>query len=639
MFGAARLSNASSFLVRIWGGSNNRKQHDQDSNKHRKDNMIKSAQNYPISSILDTEAKVRFAVPKYQREYVWKKAHWEDLFDDIHTNPTGHFLGSIICINRSDDTYEIQKLELVDGQQRLTTLSLLYAAIYAQFAKVVDLDEETKHELYNLKHRLLVKGGDKVMRVEPSYQNKNFHDYQAVLDKVGILEDVELPANFGNRRIQKAYKYFEERLDQVNDKGERLFPVSALRQLMEKVNASCLVKIEVNSHSDAFILFESLNNRGEPLSALDLIKNKLLAVLEKAQADSIDENFKKWNRLLENLTDDYAVQERYLRQFYNAFKFKADIGVKGFTLATRSNIIQIYEKLIDKDAKAIFTELFEKAKLYNRLIAPNDDAVPQKVAQQFHDLERIGGAPAYVLLLYLMAERPSADLAAISEFLVKFFVRRSLTDQPPTRDLARNMIALIEVLRNKPNEDVLNVMQQEFSKQAWVASDKLLRAKLEGNLYEENVDATRFVLCKIEESHQTKEKFTDLWKRDSSGDYIWTVEHIFPQGPNIPESWVKMIAGGDEGRAKEYREKHVHKLGNLTITGYNSKLGNKSFAEKRDRKDAAGKLVGFKNGLHLNGELRDKETWMVSDIQARTKALVEEAIALFAIPGAETKSH
>jgi uncharacterized protein with ParB-like and HNH nuclease domain len=593
--------------------------------------MIKSAQNYPISSILDTEAKVRFAVPKYQREYVWKKTHWEDLFDDIHTNPAGHFLGSIICINRSDDVCQTQELELVDGQQRLTTLSLLYAAIYAQFAKFPDLDEETKHELYNLKYRLLVKGGNKVLRVEPSYQNKNYHDYKAVLDKVGILEDVEQPANLGNRRILKAYRYFEERLDQVNDKDERQFPVPALRQLMEKVNAASLVKIEVNSHSDAFILFESLNNRGEPLSALDLIKNKLLAVLEKQQADSIDENFKKWNRLLENLTDDYAVQERYLRQFYNAFKFKEEIGVKGFTLATRSNIIQIYEKLIDKDAKAIFGDLFEKAKLYNRIIAPNDDSVPQKVARQFRDLERIGGAPVYVLLLYLLAERSSGDLAAISEFLVKFFVRRSLTDQPPTRDLARNAIALIEALRKKPNEDVLDVIQQEFRKQGWIASDELFRAKLEGNLYEENVDATRFVLCKIEESQQTKEKFTDLWKRDSSGDYVWTVEHIFPQGPNIPESWVKMIAGGDESKAKEYREQHVHKLGNLTITGYNSKLGNKSFVEKRDRKDAAGKFVGYKNGLHLNSELREKDSWTVGDIGARTKALVEQALKLFSI--------
>lgn len=593
--------------------------------------MIKSAQNYPISSILDTEVKVRYVVPKYQREYVWKKVHWEDLFDDIHANPTGHFLGSIICINRSDDAIQMQELEVVDGQQRLTTLSLLYAAIYAQFSKLGDLDDETKHELYNLKCRLLVKGGNMVLRVEPSFQNKNCPDYKAVLEKAGILQDMEQPPNMGNRRILKAYRYFEERLAQVNEKEERLFDVSGLRQLMDKVNAASLVKIEVNSHSDAFILFESLNNRGEPLSALDLIKNKLLAVLEKQQADSIDENFKKWNRLLENLTDDYSVQERFLRQYYNAFKFKDEIGVKGFPLATRSNIIHIYEKLIDKDATKAFGDLFEKSKLYNRIIVPDDETVAPKVAQQFRDLERIGGASAYVLLVYLLADRSSADLAAISEFLVKFLVRRNLTDQPPTRDLARNFISLIEVLRSRPSEDALEIIRGEFHKQGWIAPDSFFREKLAGNIYEENVDATRFVLCKIEESHRTKEKFTDLWKRDSRGDFVWTVEHIFPQGSNIPESWVKMIADGDLAKAKEYRELHVHKLGNLTITGYNSKLGNKSFAEKRDRKDAAGKPVGYMNGLYLNTELRDQNSWAVQEIQVRTNKLVDEAMKLFSI--------
>ena len=353
-----------------------------------------------------------------------------------------------------------------------------------------------------------------------------------MLDEAGILEDVEQPANLGNRRIMKAYRYFEERLDQVNDKETPVLRAGS-RELMEKVNAASLVKIEVNSHSDAFILFESLNNRGEPLSALDLIKNKLLAVLEKQQADSIDENFKKWNRLLENLTDDYAVQERYLRQFYNAFKFKEKIGVKGFALATRSNIIQIYETLIDKNAKAIFSDLFDKAKLYNRIIAPNDDSVPQKVAKQFRDLERTGRAGICFLVISACGttERgPRGHCGVPREIL-----RSPQPDRPaayagscPKRDYANRSPAQQAQRRCAGNNE------QEFRKQGWIASEELFRSKLEGNLYEENVDATRFVLCKMKESHQTKEKFTDLWKRDSSGDYVWTVEHIFPQGPNIP---------------------------------------------------------------------------------------------------------
>lgn len=159
--------------------------------------MINSAQNYPISSILDIEANVKFVVPKYQREYTWRRMDWEHLFDDIGDNFVGHFLGSIICINRSDDSFQTQELELVDGQQRLMTLSLLYAAIFRQISDRKDLDEDTRHELYNLKHRLILKGGDKGLRVVPSYQNRNFHDYQSTMETAGILKDVEQPPEHG----------------------------------------------------------------------------------------------------------------------------------------------------------------------------------------------------------------------------------------------------------------------------------------------------------------------------------------------------------------------------------------------------------------------------------------------------------
>ena len=294
-------------------------------------------------------------------------------------------------------------------------------------------------------------------------------------------------------------------------------------------------------------------------------------------------------------------------------------------------IIQIYEKLIDKDATAVFGDLFEKAKLYNRIIAPDDETSTPTVAQQFRDLERIGGASAYVLLLYLLADRPTTDLVAISKFLVKFLVRRNLTDLPPTRDLARNFISLIEVLRSRPEANALGIIEQEFTSKGWIASTAFFREKLAGNLYEENVNATRFVLCSIEEAHQTREKFTELWKRDSRGDFIWTVEHIFPQGANIPAAWVQVIGNGDQAQAKALRDQHVHMLGNLTLTGHNSKLGNKSFTEKRDRKDSSGTFVGYKNGMHLNATLREHNSWSVPDIQSRTNILVAQALKLFAI--------
>lgn len=109
---------------------------------------------------------------------------------------------------------------------------------------------------------------------------------------------------------------------------------------------------------------------------------------------------------------------------------------------------------------------------------------------------------------------------------------------------------------------------------------------------------------------------------------VWTIEHIFPEGVNIPESWVEMIADGDREEAVKIQEEYVHKLGNLTLTGYNSSLSNFDFDKKRDRKKD-GKFIGYKNGLFLNEDLRNKKKWTKKDIIERTEKLVSLAKKIF----------
>lgn len=591
--------------------------------------MIKSARQYSVSELLCVNEKVKFVIPKYQREYVWGKDNWENLFDDLWVNPPGYFLGSIICINQTDDTIGIQKLELVDGQQRVITLSILYAAIYSTLMKCEPQDEEAKYELTDLRYRIVFKGKNCDLRVIPSCQGKNDKDYRVVLQNAGILHDVDDSSYAGNRRLFKAYRHFIDRLDELDDKGKRIFDPKEIAKLLDLLNQASIVKIEVSSHADAFTLFESLNNRGVPLTALELIKNNLLAVLEKKTPESINENFDKWRHLLENLTEDPRAQERYLRQYYNAFKYKQEINVTGIPFATKSTIMRVYDKLIDRDAERFFSDLYSKSKLYNKLVMPMSDGVSKPLAKHLQSLDRIGGTPAFTLLLYLLSEHPDADMAGICEFLVRYFVRRSITDTPPTRDLDRTFLGLIDAIRSQPDSKVDILVRQKLLTAGSYATDDMFRMKLSGNVYDENEDATRFILCQIEQSRQTIEKFTDLWERDDKGLFIWTIEHIFPQGQKIPECWVKMIADGDESRAKDYHYEYVHKLGNLTMTGYNSKLSNKSFHEKRDRKDNEGRYVGYRNGLFLNRTLNDKTKWTIEDIKERTNQLVDLSLELF----------
>ena len=166
----------------------------------------------------------------------------------------------------------------------------------------------------------------------------------------------------------------------------------------------------------------------------------------------------------------------------------------------------------------------------------------------------------------------------------------------------------------------------------WSATDELFEEKLKGDIYEENVGVARFVLCAIAQKHMTNETWTDLWEQNDYGGkkvFKWTIEHIFPEGKNIPDKWVDMIAAGDRNLANEYLEQYVHKIGNLTVTGYNSTLSNLSFVEKRDRLNAQKLYVGYKNGLEINKELAEKDAWTVQDIIDRTDELVEMLLDMY----------
>ena len=597
--------------------------------------MIKSVNNYPVSQLFDIEAGVVYAIPRYQREYTWGKNQWENLFDDVLENDPSYFLGSIICINQSTDVLSIQKLELVDGQQRLTTLSLLFAAVYhALKSHETDLDDEQRVELINLKRKLVLKKGDDQIRLIPQIQNNNNQDYRAVLADIGVISECDVPAYAGNRKIFRAYRYFQDRIDEMaNGRSNRL---GTIMEFLDKVSHACLVKIEVASHADAYTLFESLNNRGMPLIAIDLIKNKLLARLESIEPGKVDHYFGHWSRLLGYLGDDYAIQERFFRQYYNAFKDQLK-AIHQVPVATRSNLIHIYEKFINHDAKDCLQKISAAGRLYSLILSRNQDDAPNSLEKPLKDLERIQGAPSYLLMLYLLVRKDELELAnahlkSIVELLVRFFVRRNLTDTPPTRDLTRLFMTVIDKISGLRADAIPQSIEQQLV--AVSATDEIFQRKLEGPIYEENSGVTRFILCALAEQSMTKESWVDLWRFENK-QFVWTIEHIFPQGENIPQSWITMIADGDEVKAKEIQQTHVHKLGNLTISGFNSALGNKSFEDKRDRVDRLGRAVGYKNGLKLNKDLAAATGWSVGQITARTKKFVQQTTQLFKLQGGE----
>jgi hypothetical protein len=127
----------------------------------------------------------------------------------------------------------------------------------------------------------------------------------------------------------------------------------------------------------------------------------------------------------------------------------------------------------------------------------------------------------------------------------------------------------------------------------------------------------------------TRETQRDLWEQNDKKKYLWTIEHIFPEGENVPQAWIDMIANGDKDKAKEIWASHVHKLGNLSISGFNSKLSNRPFVDKRDLKDEKGQYIGYRNGIKLNDDLIIKDIWTKEYIDERTVEIVNITLDLF----------
>ena len=587
--------------------------------------MINNANQYTISDIFSASKAIKYIIPKYQREYAWNKSNWEDLLGDLLDDDRGHFIGSIICIKSEGiDVLSTQELELVDGQQRLTTISLLFCAIYKILKNKIGKEN---YEIQNLKYQLVQKSNQQSeLKLELSRQNNNNDDYRSVLgEELGIFNFDRDVRNKGNRKIYKAYRYFCNRLEDYNEEE--------LRGVLMKLNAMVVVKIEVNSHSDAFRLFESLNNRGIPLSAIDLIKNKILSEMERTD-NNLDASFEKWQKIILNLSDDYTIQERFLRQFYNAFKFKSEIRVERETKATKSSLIRIYQEIISRNPVFILDELMKKSEIYKELLNENgNNELFVKLDKELKDLINVKAAPSYTFLLYIFSLKQKKELEFYKDlinFIVKYFVRRNITDFPNTSNLDKIFIDLISGIESNEIKLEMEDIIGFISRKDRMASDKLFEERLRDDVYDINVDMARFVLTKIEETRFTRE-MRDLWDRDSSGKLVWTVEHVFPEGKNIPQPWIDMIANGNKENAKQIQIECVHKFGNLTLTGYNSNLSNLDFIIKRDRVDRRGNFIGYKNGLYLNEELRNMDHWKKEDIEKRTDDLVNKVLDIFKI--------
>lgn len=581
-----------------------------------------SAETVSLSKFINEKIISSANIPDYQREYSWKKRHCEELFNDIDENDDGYFIGSVIWIKGNND--------IIDGQQRLTSISLLFAAIYEKRKNDLNKNMIKKIE----KFLLINKGKDYyVPRLNLQKQGTNKEDFQYLIDRF-VLNKSSSNNNFGNRKIGLNKRVFERKIENLNKKD--------LKKFVDKIFNLTLISVEVNDPQSGYILFERMNHRGEPLSAMDLIKNCYLSKRAATDKDASS----KWVELVEILGNEYN-QEQFMRNYYNAFRKELNDGDTKYPIgnkATRSTVIAIYEKIISQKEN-FMDELLRIAKL-NRLLTGDDGTDKQydEFRKCFAKFRNGNATATFTLLLFLLDKQNNYsikedELVKLFEFILKFSIRRNLTNNPSTGALQgiwMDIICQIEELDdlNKNYTNVSKIIKNVLLNKT--SRDEDVENVLRGDIYVEHYDMARYLLCSLCKTRRVgKEKFVDVWERDEKKNYIWTIEHIMPEGnkkaENIPEKWIDMIRSGNKGykdhtdeQIKDLVKSYRHKIGNLTLTGYNSSLGQKSFVEKRDRKDNDGNYIGYKNKLDLNEDLEKEDEWTIAKIDERTNKLVNE---------------
>ncbi len=592
----------------------------------------------PISELFGDNPELLYEMPKFQREYVWKKNDWEKFFKDLTTDDNGHFLGSIIGIEPPTMFEKNPKIIVIDGQQRLTTISLYLAALYnhIRFYRA-NFNEDQQTDFNTLKRRLVQKTPGKLTRVIPQNQNNNFNDYRWLLGNIEVtVEKYEKPKDAERRRIVQAYSYFTNEIKKyIKDENDKL---SNLFELVEKVMAAILVVITVKSYSDAFQLFESLNNRGQDLNKTDLLKN---IVLSRVSTDvKIDDYYySKWTQIIDNIGDTVSEQERFFRNNYNAFRKEFNGGNISYPIAksaTQSNLLDIYAELtVDKPAELLETTC-DNSYIYAKILLKKAEGLSKKMRESLRNLNDAEGTTSYILIMHLLKNKEALllseqDIIDVISAATKFQVRRNMTKFPPTNKMIPFFNSIVQEIDtgDKQGADVVKYLLDEL--RTFSASDALFEESLRDNVYTANKATTTLILRMLAHEGMTAEDERDLWKVDDNGNPVWTIEHILPQGSNLPQEWIDMIANGDKDAASEIQKRYVHTIGNLTITGFNSNLSNKPFAEKRDMKNSAGKYIGYRNGLNLNEDVCDKDEWTTEVMRNRSNKLVKEIISMFSI--------
>lgn len=559
-----------------------------------------------LNKLLNTSRQ--FIVPIFQRNYSWQKSQYEQLWFDIlraskFKEKQNHFIGSIVYIDMGTPAGRPQQLLLIDGQQRLTTISILLCAIkdYVQKfnleTKLINLAKIKNQFLYNSdeidedRYKLLLNVQDKETYIK-------------------LIDNTIFTVNKPATNIIKCYEFFYERIeDFIKQHGQ-------IDEIYAGIFKLSLVSISLDKDSDnPQMIFESMNSAGKDLSQTDLLRNYLLMDLTPEKQTRLYKTY--WKPMEELFGEDIYKNDvnkfdYFIRDFLT---LKSDTGY----ICKINNVYENFKRYyLDNNCEkfAVLKDLFTYAKYYAciDLLQENDDEL-KLYWQEFKKLDSHVVYP-FLLKLYDDYSRQiliKEDFKKILQVVISYLWRRAICEIP-TNSLSKTFATLYQAV---DKEDYVNSIIKAFvfkSSYKRFPSDYEVREKLQTkDIYHFRL---RKYLLEALENYYHKEPI-DL----NTANY--TIEHIMPQNIEHNLSWQQML--GEDWQ--EVHSLYLHTLGNLTITGYNAEMSNKSFGKKVNGES------GFKHShLKLNESIAQCDVWNKKAIQRRTNILTDIILKIWKYP-------
>lgn len=545
----------------------------------------------------------QFVIPVYQRMYSWEYSHCEKLWSDIikagsSDDIKAHFIGSIMYMQ--NDIYsasDITQLSVIDGQQRITTITLILIAMRDFFSENDEFSGITKakigeiylinpHEIGEKQYKLILSQNDKDTLIYLIDSNK---------PKPDVL----------SKQIMDNLKFFKEKLYENKYKLDKL--CAGIKKLI-------IVDITLERGSDnPQLIFESMNSTGKNLYQADLIRNYILMELEPKIQTQLYEKY--WREI----EKDFGQGEIY-NTYFNRF-IRDYLTIKTDSIPSENKVYEAFKKYMQdisnqnvsrQNIESVLKDLKKYSQYFSNIVL--DKEPDSKLRTAFKDLKELNVKVSYPFLMQVYDDYENkiineSEFLSIIRLIESYIARRFICNV--SSNGLNNIFQTL--LKNVDKKNYVESLKAKFIMQKSLRFPKdsqFIESFIEKEIYLAS-DKRKYFIRKLENFNN--KEIVDIENL--------TIEHIMPQ--NLNDIWITHL--GDNHQ--EIHEKYLHTIGNLTLSGYNASYKDKSFVEKRDMEH------GFKDSpLRLNKFLKKLDKWGKDEILQRAKALANDAIKIWAMP-------